>query len=453
MSNKEIYKRVFKRGLPVAVENMIYSLVNFIDVFMVGKEIPLLGLGTAAVAGLGFANQIFVIYMVALFGLNSGAGILAAQYFGSKDYKNLKKCLGLVIVVGVAFSTLFLTGGIFFPKNLVSIFTNDSKVIMIGSKYLKIVSFSYPIIGIGFAYNMQLRAMGQTKYPFYSSLIGLFVNMFFNYVFIFGKLGFPAMGVEGAAIATIIARIISTSYVIFTVYKLKLVIAGTFEELFNISFDFFRKTLKISLPVFFHEICWAVGTSMYIGIFGRIGTEAAATVQIVKSLSGLIFTMLYGLVSATSTIIGNEIGAGNEEGAYKIAFTLLRASAIIGAIIGITVYLVSPYALIVMKVSSTIIPLAKKVMISEGILIVIKAISMQLIIGTLRAGGDTKWTMFIELVPLWFIAIPLTYFAGLKFGLPVAIVYLFTGVDDMIKIIPSYKRLKSKKWINNLVKR
>ena len=169
MSNKEIYKRVFKRGLPVAVENMIYSLVNFIDVFMVGKEIPLLGLGTAAVAGLGFANQIFVIYMVALFGLNSGAGILAAQYFGSKDYKNLKKCLGLVIVVGVAFSILFLTGGIFFPKNLVSIFTNDSKVIMIGSKYLKIVSFSYPIIGIGFAYNMQLRAMGQTKYPFYFS--------------------------------------------------------------------------------------------------------------------------------------------------------------------------------------------------------------------------------------------------------------------------------------------
>ncbi len=450
--NIEIYKKAVTIGLPVAFENMIYSLINFIDVFMVGKENVLLGLGSIAVAGTGFANQIFAIFIVSLFGMNSGGGIFAAQYYGSRDFKNLKKCLGITLAVGFIFSMLFVMAGLLFPQQIIGIFTKDKQVLDIGVKYFKIIIWTYPLSGIGFAFNMQLRAIGRTKYSLYSSIMSLIINASFNYILIYGKFGFPAMGVEGAAIATVIARALGTGYIVFIIYKLKLPVAGTFSELFSISWDFATKILKVSLPVFGHEIMWVTGVSIYVVIVGRMGTEYAAAVQIVKSISNLIFVLLFGLASATSTIIGNEIGAGNEEEAYSTAVALLKAGITLGVIVAITSYAISPLMLKIMGVEKNLYPLTRQIFFSEMILIIAKSAGTQLIVGILRAGGDTLWTMFMDLIPLWFVAIPLTYIGGIKLGLPISIVYFFTGTDELIKIIPCIKRLKSRKWINNLVK-
>lgn len=451
-SVKELYKKVFIIGIPVSIENMIYSLMNFIDVFMVGKENVVLGLGTAAVAGLGFANQIFMIFIVSLFGLNSGGGILAAQYYGKKDYKNLKKCLGITITVGLLFSFLFFLMGLFIPEKIIGIFTSDPKVLKLGANYFRIIALIYPLIGLGYSFNMQLRAIGKNQYSLYSTIIGLCINLVGNYLFINGNLGFPAMGVVGAAIATVIARIVSVFYLIYIIYKNKLPMAGNFQELFKLSWSFIAKALKISLPVFGHEIMWVTGVSMYVIIYGRIGTEATAAIQVVKSISNLVFTLVFGLSSGTAAIIGQEIGAGNEENAYKYGVELLKISLVIGTAVALFVYAICPVVLILMKVDSAIYPLARQIVFSEGILIIIKTTGTLFIVGVLRAGGDTLWTMFADLIPLWTFAIPLTYIAGLKFGLPVALVYLCSGSDELLKMPFCIQRLKSRKWINNLVK-
>ena len=451
-SVKELYKKVFTIGIPVSIENMIYSLMNFIDVFMVGKENVVLGLGTAAVAGLGFANQIFMIFIVSLFGLNSGGGILAAQYYGKKDYKNLKKCLGITITVGLLFSFLFFLMGLFIPEKIIGIFTSDPKVLKLGVNYFRIIALIYPLIGLGYSFNMQLRAIGKNQYSLYSTIIGLCINLVGNYLFINGNLGFPAMGVVGAAIATVIARIVSVFYLIYIIYKNKLPMAGNFQELFKLSWSFIAKALKISLPVFGHEIMWVTGVSMYVIIYGRIGTEATAAIQVVKSISNLVFTLVFGLSSGTAAIIGQEIGAGNEENAYKYGVELLKISLVIGTAVALFVYAICPVVLILMKVDSAIYPLARQIVFSEGILIIIKTTGTLFIVGVLRAGGDTLWTMFADLIPLWTFAIPLTYIAGLKFGLPVALVYLCSGSDELLKMPFCIQRLKSRKWINNLVK-
>lgn len=451
-SVKELYKKVFTIGIPVSIENMIYSLMNFIDVFMVGKENVVLGLGTAAVAGLGFANQIFMIFMVSLFGLNSGGGILAAQYYGKKDYKNLKKCLGITITVGLLFSFLFFLMGLFIPEKIIGIFTSDPKVLKLGANYFRIIALIYPLIGLGYSFNMQLRAIGKNQYSLYSTIIGLCINLVGNYLFINGNLGFPAMGVVGAAIATVIARIVSIFYLIYIIYKNKLPMAGNFQELFKLSWSFIAKALKISLPVFGHEIMWVTGVSMYVIIYGRIGTEATAAIQVVKSISNLVFTLVFGLSSGTAAIIGQEIGAGNEENAYKYGVELLKISLVIGTAVALFVYAICPVVLILMKVDSAIYPLARQIVFSEGILIIIKTTGTLFIVGVLRAGGDTLWTMFADLIPLWTFAIPLTYIAGLKFGLPIALVYLCSGSDELLKMPFCIQRLKSRKWINNLVK-
>lgn len=451
-SVKELYKKVFTIGIPVSIENMIYSLMNFIDVFMVGKENVVLGLGTAAVAGLGFANQIFMIFIVSLFGLNSGGGILAAQYYGKKDYKNLKKCLGITITVGLLFSFLFFLMGLFIPEKIIGIFTSDPKVLKLGANYFRIIALIYPLIGLGYSFNMQLRAIGKNQYSLYSTIIGLCINLVGNYLFINGNLGFPAMGVVGAAIATVIARIVSVFYLIYIIYKNKLPMAGNFQELFKLSWSFIAKALKISIPVFGHEIMWVTGVSMYVIIYGRIGTEATAAIQVVKSISNLVFTLVFGLSSGTAAIIGQEIGAGNEENAYKYAVELLKISLVIGTAVALFVYAICPVVLILMKVDSAIYPLARQIVFSEGILIIIKTTGTLFIVGVLRAGGDTLWTMFADLIPLWTFAIPLTYIAGLKFGLPIALVYLCSGSDELLKMPFCIQRLKSRKWINNLVK-
>lgn len=451
-SVKELYKKVFTIGIPVSIENMIYSLMNFIDVFMVGKENVALGLGTAAVAGLGFANQVFMIFIVSLFGLNSGGGILAAQYYGKKDYKNLKKCLGITIIVGLLFSFLFFLMGLFIPEKIIGIFTSDPKVLKLGANYFRIIALIYPLIGLGYSFNMQLRAIGKNQYSLYSTIIGLCINLVGNYLFINGNLGFPAMGVIGAAIATVIARIVSVFYLIYIIYKNKLPMAGNFQELFKLSWSFIAKALKISLPVFGHEIMWVTGVSMYVIIYGRIGTEATAAIQVVKSISNLVFTLVFGLSSGTAAIIGQEIGAGNEENAYKYGVELLKISLVIGTAVALFVYAICPVVLILMKVDSAIYPLARQIVFSEGILIIIKTTGTLFIVGVLRAGGDTLWTMFADLIPLWTFAIPLTYIAGLKLGLPVALVYLCSGSDELLKMPFCIQRLKSRKWINNLVK-
>ena len=451
-SVKELYKKVFTIGIPVSIENMIYSLMNFIDVFMVGKENVALGLGTAAVAGLGFANQVFMIFIVSLFGLNSGGGILAAQYYGKKDYKNLKKCLGITITVGLLFSFLFFLMGLFIPEKIIGIFTSDPKVLKLGANYFRIIALIYPLIGLGYSFNMQLRAIGKNQYSLYSTIIGLCINLVGNYLFINGNLGFPAMGVVGAAIATVIARRVSIFYLIEIIYKNKLPMAGNFQELFKLSWSFIVKALKISLPVFGHEIMWVTGVSMYVIIYGRIGTEATAAIQVVKSISNLVFTLVFGLSSGTAAIIGQEIGAGNEENAYKYGVELLKISLVIGTAIALFVYAICPVVLILMKVDSAIYPLARQIVFSEGVLIIIKTTGTLFIVGVLRAGGDTLWTMFADLIPLWTFAIPLTYIAGIKFGLPVALVYLCSGSDELLKMPFCIQRLKSKKWINNLVK-
>ena len=230
---------------------------------------------------------------------------------------------------------------------------------------------------------------------------------------------------------------------------LKLTIAGKINELFDLSMDFFIKVMKISLPVFIHEILWVLGASMYVMIFGRMGTDFAAAVQVVKSISSLVLTLLFGLSSATSAIIGNEIGAGREDKAYDYSIILLKVAILSGVIIGAIVFIFSPFILI--HVNAKSYPLAKEIVKAEVFVIFIKAISLQLLVGILRSGGDTLWTMFTDLIPLWFIAIPITYFSGLYSGLPVAIVYLLSCSDEVIKIFPCVIRLRSRKWINNLV--
>ena len=456
--NKQLYKKLYKIGLPIALENMLYSFMNFIDIFMVGVENVALGLGQSAVAGLGLANQVFFIFIVSLFGVNSGGGILAAQYFGNKNYKKLRKVLGMTLIIGLIWGILFTLSAIFIPEKMISLFTENTTVITSGGKYYRIMGLSFIFVAIGFAYNMQIRAIGEAKYSLYSSIIGIIINGVLNYTLIYGHFGFKAYGVEGAAYATLIARIISTIYIILIVYIKKFPLAGDFLDMFHIPKELVRTFIKISIPVFIHELLWVIGISIYSGIFGRYGNapevaeQAVAGIQIVRSISSLMFTFLIGLASATSVIIGNEIGANNEDGAYRQTREIIKLTFIMSLMIAIALYFLSPLILNVMNVRKSLYGIITTLLLVECVLIIGRALSMQFIVGVLRAGGDTMWTMWLDLLTIWLFVMPLTYYTALVLHWPLFIVYFISGSDEFIKLIPCIYRFKSRKWINNFTK-
>ncbi len=456
--NKQLYKKLYKIGLPIALENMLYSFMNFIDIFMVGVENVALGLGQSAVAGLGLANQVFFIFIVSLFGVNSGGGILAAQYFGNKNYKKLRKVLGMTLIIGLIWGILFTLSAIFIPEKMISLFTENTTVIASGGKYYRIMGLSFIFVAIGFAYNMQIRAIGEAKYSLYSSIIGIIINGVLNYTLIYGHFGFKAYGVEGAAYATLIARIISTIYIILIVYIKKFPLAGDFLDMFHIPKELVRTFIRISIPVFIHELLWVIGISIYSGIFGRYGStpevaeQAVAGIQIVRSISSLMFTFLIGLASATSVIIGNEIGANNEDGAYRQTREIIKLTFIMSLMIAILLYFLSPLILNIMNVRKSLYGIITTLLLVECVLIIGRALSMQFIVGVLRAGGDTMWTMWLDLLTIWLFVMPLTYYTALVLHWPLFIVYFISGSDEFIKLIPCIYRFKSRKWINNFTK-
>ncbi len=455
---KKLHKKIFKIAVPVAFENLLYNLMNFIDIFMVGRNNPLLGLGKDAVAGLGFANQIFAIFIVSLFGINSGGGILASQYFGAKNFKNLKKVLGMMIMIGVAWGILFTSLGIFIPKQSIQFFTNNPEIVSQGTEYFKIMSLSFLFISVGFALSMQLRAIGEAKYSFYSSCMGIIINAIINYLLIYGNFGFPAMGVVGAAYGTLIARVITTIYIVAVIYHRKFPIVGSFKEMFIVEIEMINKFIKISIPVFFHETFWIIGISVYSVIFGHYGrtpletSQYVASINAISSLSGLVFAFLVGLGNATSVIIGNQIGAGNEEEAYTDAKELLLITFFIAIIVSIVFFALTLPILKIMKVDDEIYNISKLLLIAETLIIIARAFAFQFIVGIFRSGGDTLWTMYLDLVVLWIVIIPLTYLSAMVFKMPFIMVFFISRFDEYLKIIPCILRFKSKKWINNLVK-
>ncbi len=300
--DKEFLKKLLTIGIPIAIQNLIMSSMNIVDVFMVGQ------LGEVEIAGLGLANQIFFLMILILFGINSGGSIFIAQFWGKKNIPKIRQTVGISIVLGVIVTLFSFVGVELFSKGLMGIYTKDINVIARGSEYLVIVAWSYVFTAVGFSFAIALRSIGNTKVPMYTSLISLVINLILNYIFIFGKLGFPAMGVKGAALATVIARIIECIAMIVITYSQKYEIAGKLKEFFSFEKEMLSRFVKISLPVIFHESFWALGVTTYNVVYARIGTSSIAAVSIEGSIERLAFVLFVGIGNAASVMIGNKIG-------------------------------------------------------------------------------------------------------------------------------------------------
>ncbi|WP_270474826.1 MATE family efflux transporter [Clostridium cochlearium] len=443
--NSEFYKVLGRLALPIIIQNFITAFLNMIDTVMVGK------LGEVEIASVGVANQYFFFFNLLVLGISSGGGIFISQFWGKRDKKNIRKILGVNVIAGVSISLIMTLIALLMPENIISLFNKDPQVIQSGAKYLKVISVSYILTAITLAYSISLRCIGEAIIPMAISGIALITNVFFNYGLIFGHFGLPALGVKGAALATVIARLVECVALLIYVYSKKGVLAASIKEMTDINMKFINKIYRTIASVLFNEACWGLAMVMYAAIYGRIGTKAIASIQICTTVQNLFMVVTLGVANASAVMIGNKIGEGKEEEGKEYAKKFTKMGIVLGIILGFSMALSAPFILNLFNVSKEVMTTSLLILYITSAIMVMRVFNAVMIVGVLRGGGDAKYALISEAVTMWLVGLPLTLIAAFIIKLPVYIVASMAGIEEFGKFILSYKRVKSNKWIKNVI--
>jgi putative MATE family efflux protein len=313
------------------------------------------------------------------------------------------------------------------------------------------VGLSYIITAISFAFSIALRTTGRPRVPLKVSIISFAVNTGLNYIFIFGKLGMPAMGIRGAALGTLIARIVEILLIVYAIYGTKSILAASFSELMSWKKDFVKKYIDTIYPVILTEGFWALGQVMYTAAYARIGEEATAAVQLTNTIQNVFFVIVRGLANACGVMVGSKVGAGEEDKAYEYAISFIIISTISGLVLGIVMALGPDLPLSLFRgLDPSLYAVSRRLLVFMGLTFVIRVYNTIAIVGVLRAGGETKVAMKIDLSTVWLIGVPLAFIGAIILKLPVEYVFLLVTMEEVIKAFLGIPIIKSGKWIKNL---
>ena len=444
--DKKFIKTLMLLAIPIILQSLVTASLNLLDNLMIGS------LGENEIAAVGISNQFYMLYYYTIMGITLGAGIFMSQFWGKKDVTSIHKFLGISLVVGMISTIFFAILAFFFPEMIMKIFIDENIVIEQGVAYLKMVALSYIFTTISLAYAAALRSIGQTKIPMYGSLVGLVFNGILNYIFIFGKFGAPVMGVAGAALGTTVSRFMELAFILFIIYKNKNVVAGKISQLLDFNFDLVKRYFITATPVVFNDVMWIAGITAYFIAYSKLGINATATMQIANTINNVFNIFGIGIASASAILIGNKIGAGKEEDAKEDAVKISVFGVLVGIIIGILFFVLAPFIAMLFKITPETYNNVIFVLRIMAIVLPLRFFGITQIIGVLRGGGDVMYAIVTELVAVWLIGVPLSFVGAVYFKLPITIVYILVCLEEPFKAIATYPRLRSGKWIKNLVK-
>ncbi len=443
---KSFYKSFFILMVPMALKELIAAFINLLDTVMLGN------FGKDVIAAVGIANQWYFLFTVLVFGMCGGAGVFAAQYWGARDLNKVRKVLGINLVLVTLLSAVFILVSVFVPEMVIKTFRKDPAVVEYGVKYLRLACFSYFFSGVTAAYDMSLCCSENANIPFISRFVGLIVNLVMNWVLIFGKLGFPALGVEGAAIATIIARMSELAIILGVIYGKKLVQAAKISELISIPKGMLGGYFKAALPVTLNEGAWALGTVTYSWVFSQISTDAMVVITIVQNIERLLLVFFHGGGNAAGILIGKLVGGGNYKEAYTVSKKLCLVNTVFALCVSVLFVFARPLVLMPYNITPEIYTDALNILFLTAIIMNVKALTFYFIVGVFRNGGDTKHAAIIDITSMWLVGVPLVLITGLFFKLPLEYIYIMMMGEEFIKLALSIPWFVSKKWIRNLVR-
>ncbi len=443
-SDKKFYKTLFILALPIVIQNLLMTSLNMADTLMVGA------LGDIPVAAVGIGNQVSFLVQLFMIGIAGGCSVFVAQFWGKKDKKNIKKVVGLGIISSLIVGLIGSLVVLFNIDGIAKLFSKDLVVIAQVNDYLKVVVISYILNAVTLSLAYVLRSMEDAKTPMIISAISVLTNVVLNYIFIFGKFGVPAMGVKGAAIATVIARIVECILLIWVASRNE-VLQGKFKEFLDFDKKFSIEVYKSVVPILLNDVCWGIGNFLYSIAYGQIGTEAMASVQICTNIQNLFMVLCMSVASASLVIIGNQVGSGREDKAKEYTRKITGLSFIMGIIIAILVILLSGPIIGLFNVSEEVKNSSILMLNIFTFIAPIRIINIVLIVGAFRGGGDASYALKLESATMWFIGVPLAFIGAMLLNLKVYQVVLLVSIEEIVKFIFTMLRLKSGKWIKSVI--
>ena len=444
--NRDLFSMMGKVALPIALQSLIGSSLSFIDNLMVGS------LGELELNAVGVSVQVFFIYWMLLFGFTGGMGTFISQFYGVMDFKNIRITTGFALSAAAGVSLLFFVAGFFFPEYILRIFTKYPEVIEAGVGYVRICSFTFLFLAVTQPFTVALRATQQSALPLAASVIAFATNTFLNWVFIFGKLGAPALGVEGAALATAIARLLEMLIILFEVFVLKNKIAGHFREFFSYSKELAARIIRNALPTTANETLWGIGTSMYVAAFARIGISEGAAVQACNTINNMFALAAFSIGDAVLILVGQKLGEGKTELAYNMSRKMIRMGLIVGVLFGTGVIIAGEPLLGLFSFSEQGAAYAFRILIVYGATMWLTLYNAIHVTGTLRCGGDTKFAMITETGTVWLIGVPLAFITSLYLHMPIYLAVLAVKIEEVVKAIFLTRRYYSRKWLKTVIK-
>lgn len=441
VKDKEFYKKTAAIAIPVTLQNIINIGINMADTIMLGY------FGESQLSASSLANQFLHLFHILCLGVGGGAAVMTAQYWGKGDLLSLKKVITLMYRITLIAGTLFMIVTLIFPGEIMSIYTHNQELIDKGKQYFSYMAFTYLFLGLSLTTTIVLRSFGVTSIPLFSTVFSLIVNVFFNWVFIFGNLGAPRMEIAGAALATLIARIVEfmfiCGYLFFFDKRIRYHIKDITKECKSIINEYFT----YSVPVIISDMLLAFGNNAVAVIMGRIGSNFVSANAIISVTVQFTTVANLGLANASSIITGNTLGKGEVDKAYRQGVTFFALSAILGCIASVIIIIITPYIIGLYNITDETVRIAKELMMAVAINVIFASIASVMTKGVLRGGGDTRFLMIADILFLWIASVPLGILTGLVFRLSPFVIYTCLRIDAVIKSLWCIKRLASRKWL------
>jgi len=447
IKDRSFYKKVFAIAIPMAMQNLINVGVSILDTVMLGQ------LGEVAMSASSLAGQVGFTYMIMNLGLTAGAGVLTSQYWGRKDPVSIRKVLAMSYKIAMIFAAVFTVASLLMPVQIMTIFTKDAEVIASGAVYVKIMAFSFFISGFTMTSFNILRTVGTVKIAMYTYGISFFVNVFFNYSLIFGKFGMPALGVAGAALATLIARFSEFVISFIYVFRFDKKICFKLKDLaVKTDSTIFKLYMKHGAPVLCNEVLWSLGSSMLSVIMGHMSKEFVAANSICSVMFQCTSVITQGISAAAGVLAGNTIGEGKYKLARQQSFTMFYISIFLGVVCCIVVYTLSEPLVGFYNITEQTRLIAIELLTVMAVLSIFQTISGINMFGTLRGGGDSKFVLFFDVSSMWLFSVPLGWLSGLVLGWPVWAVCICLRSGDIFKCFGAIARIMSGKWIKDVTR-
>lgn len=438
-------RNVFAVALPMVIQQLVAASLHIVDGLMVS------GLGDAAYSAVTQANRVTFMFNLFTFGTCTGGAIFLSQYWGARDVKRMRHAMGLSMGFVVLVAAVFMTAALLFPRQLISLFLPQGESYDLAVQYLRIVAFGYLFTAVDNVYAATIKAAEKTYLPMLSGFVSILTNTVLNYALIFGKLGCPALGVRGAALATVISAAVSMAMNMAFAYGMRLPAGARPAEWLCRDRAFVKRFAKTVVPVIFNEGLWATGTTMYSVFYGRMGDAAVATMGVCNTINDLVWVAIFALMNATAIIVGKALGAGEREKAYLYAKRLMVGAMAAGALLGAAVIGVrGPLVGVFSGLSQEVRDKAELILLLGGLTIWFRAFNTINVVGVLRSGGDTLFSLVLDVGTLWLVGVTSAGIAALVLKWPLEWVYACTFLEEAVKMAVGIPHFQKKTWMNVL---